>query len=81
MGTITIRNLDDQLKHRLQLRAAKHGHSMEAEAREILEAAINDPDQPDNLVDALLDRFGSIGGVELDLTARNTPPRAAGLKS
>lgn len=38
MASITIRNLDDELKARLRLRAAQHGHSMEEEVRGILRA-------------------------------------------
>jgi plasmid stability protein len=36
MATILIRNFDDKLKQRLRVRAAEHGRSMEAEARDIL---------------------------------------------
>ena len=36
MGTLTIRNLDEDLKQRLRERAAKHGVSMEQEARSLL---------------------------------------------
>ena len=36
MATITIRNLDETVKRRLQVRAALNGRSMEAEARELL---------------------------------------------
>jgi antitoxin FitA len=36
MATLAIRNLDAALKERLRIRAAQHGHSMEAEVREIL---------------------------------------------
>ena len=36
MASITIRQLDDDLKHRLRLRAARNGRSMEEEARIIL---------------------------------------------
>src|SRR5258705_10924595 len=39
MASITIRQLDDELKKRLRLRAASHGRSMEDEARVILRAA------------------------------------------
>ncbi len=44
--TITIRNLDDQVKLRLRVIAAQHGKSMEAEARDILTRATfaNTPD-------------------------------------
>ena len=40
MASITIRQLDDDLKRRLRLRAARHGRSMEAEHRLILEQAL-----------------------------------------
>lgn len=36
MPTITIRNLEEQVKQRLRVLAAEHGRSMEAEARHIL---------------------------------------------
>ncbi len=36
MASITIRNLDDDIKHLLRVRAAEHGRSMEEEARDIL---------------------------------------------
>jgi plasmid stability protein len=36
MGTLTIRNLDDNLKQKLRERAARHGVSMEQEARNLL---------------------------------------------
>jgi phosphopantothenoylcysteine decarboxylase/phosphopantothenate--cysteine ligase len=39
MGSITIRQLDDELKAALRLRAAAHGRSMEDEVRTILRAA------------------------------------------
>jgi phosphopantothenoylcysteine decarboxylase/phosphopantothenate--cysteine ligase len=36
MASITIRGLDEELKQRLRLRAARNGRSMEDEARTIL---------------------------------------------
>ena len=36
MPTITIRNLEEQVKQRLRVLAAENGRSMEAEARDIL---------------------------------------------
>jgi len=38
--TLTIRNLDERAKQLLRVRAATHGRSMEAEAREILTRAV-----------------------------------------
>jgi len=39
MASITIRQLDEGLKRRLRLRAARNGRSMEDEARTILRHA------------------------------------------
>jgi plasmid stability protein len=36
MASITIRNLDDSVKQKLRVQAARHGRSMEEEARVIL---------------------------------------------
>lgn len=36
MGTLTIRNLDDDVKQRLRERAAARGVSMEQEARDLI---------------------------------------------
>lgn len=38
--TLTIRNLDEDVKRKLRLRAASHQTSMEAEARAILAASL-----------------------------------------
>jgi plasmid stability protein len=47
MATLTIRNVDAAVKARLRVRAARHGHSMEAEARTILsEAVAAESDEP-----------------------------------
>ncbi|HEY0696159.1 MAG TPA: Arc family DNA-binding protein [Kribbella sp.] len=77
VAAITVRNLDDRLKERLRVRAAQHGRSMESEVRAILVEAVGEPGDSDDLFQSILDRFGEIGGVELDLPARNTPVRGA----
>ena len=41
MSSITIRKLDPAVKERLRVRAARHGRSMEAEARRILQSALS----------------------------------------
>ena len=81
MAALSIRNLDDEVKHRLHARAARHGRSMEAEIRAILEEAVREPELRGNLFTVLLDRVGALGGVELDIPARSTPARAADLDS
>jgi plasmid stability protein len=40
MAQLVVRNLDEELVLRLKLRAAAHGHSAEAEHREILRQAL-----------------------------------------
>jgi len=79
MAAMSIRNLDDRIHERLRVRAAAHGRSMEAEVRAILEAAVIEPDESIGLFATLLDRFGDIGGVELDVPPRSTPARGADL--
>ena len=40
MATIVVRNLPDDVRDNLRLRAQRHHRSMEAEVREILNAAV-----------------------------------------
>ena len=80
MSSITIRNLDPGLKEKLRVRAAEHGHSMEAEVRRILQTAlIGGPRRPErNLYDRIHARFARLGGVDLALPPRGSarePPR------
>lgn len=44
--TLTIRNLDEPVKHLLRIQAASHKRSMEAEARDILTRAVTQMDAP-----------------------------------
>jgi len=41
MASLSIRNLDDEVVARLKRRAARHGHSAEAEVRAILREALS----------------------------------------
>ncbi|MBV8210412.1 MAG: plasmid stability protein [Burkholderiaceae bacterium] len=71
MASMTIRNIDDSLKARLRVRAARHGRSMEDEARDILRAALSaQPPRTRTLVDSIRARIEPLGGVELEI-----PPR------
>ena len=81
MAAVSIRDLDDQVKERLRVRAARHGRSMEAEIRAILTEAVSEPRSSEGLFTALLERFGDIGGVELELPSRATSVRAADLRA
>jgi plasmid stability protein len=63
VASITIRNLDDRLKVRLQVRAAQHSRSMEDEARDILRTALAEGPAPRNLAETIRRRFAAIGGI------------------
>lgn len=70
MSTVTIRNLDPQVKVALQKRAATHGRSMEAEMRDILSQSVAEvPDPNNNRVKGLGTRihamFAELDGLEI----------------
>ena len=79
MASITIRNLANEVKSRLRIRAAQHNRSMEEEARLILsEAVYVERQDPTNLTAFTRECFAHIGGVELDLPNRDDmrePPK------
>ena len=71
MASITIRNLDDEVKTRLRVRAAKNGRSMEEEVRLILCEAVEPETVPaKGLGTAIHELFKPFGGVELELPHR-----------
>lgn len=74
MAVMTIRNLDDEVRDKLRVRAALHGRSMEAEARAILTAAVDSPIER-NLLDALGEMREILDGEELQIL-----PRDAGIR-
>ena len=76
MAVVTVRNLPEETHRALRLRTAEHGHSTEAEIREILEAAVR-PEARMKIGSELAafgDRFGGIdlGIVRDPITAE--PP-------
>jgi plasmid stability protein len=79
MTALTIRNLDEQLKNRLRIQAARHNRSMEEEVRTILRDALTEQaDSPVDLGAKIHARFRELGGVDLALESREPirpPPR------
>lgn len=81
MATLTIRNLDEGTKAQLRIQAARHGRSMEEEARTILREAI-EAKQPSTATKQRLGsriqaHFAPLGGVELELPVRSSQPSPA----
>jgi plasmid stability protein len=72
MASMTIRNLDDELKARLRVRAAQHGRSMEEEARVLLREALVVPRAAPrrNLAEVAKSLFGPRHGVDLPAMPR-----------
>ncbi len=71
MASITIRNLDNDVKTKLRMQAAGNGRSMEEEARLILaEAVAREAAPAKGLGTAIHELFKPFGGIELTL-----PPR------
>ena len=79
MAQLVVRKLDDDVKQRLRIRAARHGQSMEEEVREILTAAVVEEDLPgEGLGSRIARRFAAVGGVPFEIEElRFGPVRAA----
>ena len=62
--TLTIRNLDQTVKQKLRVRAALHGRSMEAEARDILSREVqNMPVAETPIAAASTGKFNHLAGI------------------
>ena len=70
MASITIRNLDEQVKTLLRMRAAEHQRSMEEEAGIILRQAVEPQPGSRNLAEIAQAHFGPENGVDIEM-----PPR------
>jgi plasmid stability protein len=77
MATLTIRQIDDDIKAKLRVRAAKHGRSMEAEVRDILAEAVAGEDSNDeqDLASVMHDLFAGLGWDGSTLPSREVPVR------
>ena len=79
MAQFVVRQLEDDVKRRLQRRAKRHGRSMEEEVRHILRNAAKDESRPvRQLGSRIAARFSKVGlGDDLP-ELRGTPVRPAG---
>ena len=77
MATLTIRGIDDELRDRLKVRAARHSRSMEAEVREIIAVALaSGTSAEQGLGSRISQRFAAIGGVDVEPVVRTEQPRS-----
>lgn len=72
MASLTIRDLDDRLKRRLRIQAARNNRSMEEEARAILRAALSaDARSGKSLYKSIRARIEPVGGIDLAIAPRD----------
>lgn len=65
MPTLTIRNVEDGVHSFLRKQAAEHGHSMEAEVRDILKQTMRSKQgKPGEVAQHIHDIFARIGGAD-----------------
>lgn len=77
MAQLVVRDLDDEVKAKLQLRARQHGHSLEEEVRNILRNAVTDLNAPPGLGSRIAACFAGIGLDEDIPELRGQPARPA----
>ena len=79
MAQLIVRNLDEDVKARLQRRAKRHGRSTEEEVREILRGAVAEEGAPEPpLGSRIAARFAGIG-LDSDIPELRGHPRPADL--
>lgn len=77
MAQILVRQIEEDVKARLQQRARRHGRSTEEEVREILRNAARDEQHPTRLGTLIAARFAQVG-LDQDIPElRNHPVRPA----
>jgi plasmid stability protein len=76
MATLTIRNLDDDIRDFLRQQAASHGRSMEAEVRDILVHVVKrSQTKPGEVFRRIHAHFATIDGAdELKIPKRTSIP-------
>lgn len=77
MASLTIRGLDEALKSRLRVEAARQGYSMEEAARQILRRALMTQDlEAGGLGKRVHGYFVEARAFDLEIPARSAPRRA-----
>ncbi|MDF1487873.1 FitA-like ribbon-helix-helix domain-containing protein [Tessaracoccus caeni] len=76
METMTIQDLAPSVRERIRQRALRHGHSMEAEVREILTQAVATDGEPEGLAQAVKRAFAGVAAHDIpDFTTNRSTPR------
>jgi plasmid stability protein len=82
MAQILVRQLEDDVKAKLQRRARRHGRSTEEEVRDILRNAVRDEESaPARLGSSIAARFAGIGLDDEIIELRGQPLSPAQFES
>jgi len=77
MAVLTVRNLPDQTKEALRVKAAKSGVSLEKYVRRVLQKASNEEiSEVPQIMETAAEYFGEKNGEELELPARSSNRQA-----
>lgn len=71
MASLLIRDISEATKKALAISAAENGRSQQAEARAILESALDI--NPTSWIDMLREGSHDVGGIDIPLPERHTP--------
>ncbi|WP_129662975.1 FitA-like ribbon-helix-helix domain-containing protein [Phytoactinopolyspora endophytica] len=77
MATLTIRNVDEDLKAKLRIQAAENGRSMEAEVRAILHTALARSESQVDIGTVIRRRFAGMDDTSFPLPERTELARPA----
>jgi plasmid stability protein len=75
MSDLLIRNIDPKLKRRLEARARRSGRSLSEEAKTLIGRALAETPLARGLGTALVERFRSIGPLEIEDRPAEAPRR------
>jgi plasmid stability protein len=67
MAQVVVRRLDEKVKKRLRQRAARRGHSMEAEIRDILSEAVQKKEPREEGLGTFIARQFAGKGIDLEV--------------
>lgn len=70
MASLSVRKLDNRVYEQLRVRAAKHGVSMEEEARQIISQVVAAPEKISTVFQKY---FGEKNGIDLEATLKRKP--------
>ena len=73
MANLTIQNIDPSLEQSLSQSAARHGRSIEEEARLLLHQSLMQKKSSIGLGSRITQRFIEVGGVDLPDVTRSIP--------